>query len=130
GRQLPPAAHGNLAIYASGSGRYAFQGTEKPFTFKGAPEPAKDGREIMAWIYSNDNPYYPKDNRPLLWAWDLEAGKLAWRKDFSDYGRGGNACGLCLLAGKVFYSTVFGYAATLRDRLGPPPANNRLTACL
>ena len=34
-RQFPPVVHGNLAIYASGSGTYAYQGTEKPFTFKG-----------------------------------------------------------------------------------------------
>lgn len=129
-RQFPPIVHGNLAIYASGSGRYGFQGTEKPFTFKGTPEPAADGRETMAWIYSNDNPYYPKDNRPLLWAWDLDTGKVVWQKDFSEYGRGGNDCGLCLLDGKLFYSTFFGYSATQRAHRGLPTENNGLTACL
>src|SRR6185503_20737051 len=44
-RQFPPVVHGNVAIYASGSGEYAYQGTEKPFTFKGTPETAPDGRE-------------------------------------------------------------------------------------
>jgi hypothetical protein len=24
----------------------------------------------MSFIYSNDNPYYPKDHHPRLWAWD------------------------------------------------------------
>jgi outer membrane protein assembly factor BamB len=129
-RQFPPVVHGNLAIYASGSGQYAAQGTEKPFTFKGTPEPAKDGQETMSWIYSNDNPYYPKDNRPLLWAWDLDTGKLVWQKDFSEHGRGGNDCGLCLLDGKLFYSTFFGYAASQRFRRGLPADNNGLTACL
>lgn len=129
-RQFPPMVHGNLAIYASGSGQYSFQGTEKPFTFKGAPAPAEDKSEVMAWIYSNDNPYYPKDNRPLLWAWDLDTGKVVWQKDFSEYGRGGNDCGLCLLDGKLFYSTFFGYAASQRARRGLPPDNNGLTACL
>lgn len=129
-RQFPPVVHGNLAIYASGSGEYAFQGTEKPFTFRGSPEPAADRREIMAWIYSNDNPYYPKDNRPLLWAWDIDTGKLVWKKDFSEYGRGGNDCGICLLDGKLFYSTFFGYAASQRARRGLPRDNNGLTACL
>lgn len=128
-RQFPPVVHGNLAIYASGSGEYAFQGTEKPFTFSGTPEPAGD-REIMSWIYSNDNPYYPKDNRPLIWAWDLDTGKVVWKKDFSEYGRGGNDCGICLLEGKLFYSTFFGYAASQRARRGLPPDNNGLTACL
>ncbi|HEY2415802.1 MAG TPA: PQQ-binding-like beta-propeller repeat protein [Pirellulaceae bacterium] len=129
-RQFPPVVHGNLAIYASGSGEYAYQGTEKPYTFKGAPEPAADGREVMAFIYSNDNPYYPKDNRPLLWAWDLDTGKVVWQKDFSEYGRGGNDCGLCLLDGKLFYSTFFGYSASQRARRGLPPENNGLTASL
>jgi outer membrane protein assembly factor BamB len=129
-RQFPPVVAGNLAIYASGSGEYASQGTEKPFMFTGAPLTADGGREVMAWIYSNDNPYYPKDNRPLLWAWDLDTGKLVWQKDFSEYGRGGNDCGLCLLDGKLFYSTFFGYSASQRSRRGLPAENNGLTACL
>lgn len=129
-RQFPPVVHGNLAIYASGSGEYAPQGTEKPYTFKGTPEKTEDGREVMSWIYSNDNPYYPKDNRPLLWAWDLDTGKVVWQKDFSDQGRGGNDCGICLLDGKLFYSTFFGYSASHRARRGLPPENNGMTACL
>lgn len=129
-RQFPPVVHGNLAIYASGSGEYAPQGTEKPYTFKGTPEKTSDGREVMSWIYSNDNPYYPKDNRPLLWAWDLDTGKVKWQKDFSDQGRGGNDCGICLLDGKLFYSTFFGYSASHRARRGLPPENNGMTACL
>ncbi len=129
-RQFPPLVHGNVAIYASGSGSYAPQGTEKPFTFKGTPEAARDNEEVMSWIYSNDNPYYPKDNHPLLWAWDLDTGKLVWGKDFSEYGRGGNDCGICLLDGKLFYSTFFGFAASQRVRRGLPPENNGLTACM
>ncbi|MCA8985121.1 MAG: PQQ-binding-like beta-propeller repeat protein [Planctomycetaceae bacterium] len=129
-RQFPPVVQGNVAIYASGSGEYAAQGTEKPFTFKGDPVPTSDGREVMSWIYSNDNPYYPKDNRPLLWAWDLETGKLLWQRDFSEFGRGGNDCGICLLDGKLYYSTFFGYAASQRERRGLPAENNGLTACL
>jgi outer membrane protein assembly factor BamB len=122
--------HGKIAIYASGSGEYAAQGTEKPYVFKGTPQPKADGSEVMSWIYSNDNPYYPKDNRPLLWAWDLETGKVIWEKDFSDYGRGGNDCGICLLDGKLYYSTFFGFSASQRARRGLPPENNGITACL
>lgn len=128
-RQFPPVVHGNLAIYASGSGTYAAQGTEKPFTFKGTPAPA-EGREVMSWIYSNDNPYYPSDNRPLIWAWDLDTGKVVWQKDFSELGRGGNDCGICMLDGKLFYSTFFGYSASQRARRGLPVENNGMTACL
>lgn len=129
-RQFPPVVHENLAIYASGSGRYAAQGTEKPFTFKGNPVTASDGGEVMSWIYSNDNPYYPRDNHPLLWAWDLDTGKLVWQQDFAEFGRGGNDCGLCLMDGQLFYSTFFGYSASQRARRGLPAENNGLTACL
>ncbi len=128
-RQFPPVVHDNVAIYASGSGQYAAQGTEKPFTFGGTPVDA-GGREVMSWIYSNDNPYYPKDNHPRLWAWDLETGKVVWERDFSKHGRGGNDCGICLLDGKLFYSTFFGYAASKRRRRGLPEENNGMTACL
>lgn len=129
-RQFPPLVHQNVVIYASGSGRYSHQGTEKPFVFKGAPQLTEDQSEVMSWIYSNNNPYYPKDNRPLIWAWDLQTGKILWTRDFSEYGRGGNDCGICLLDGKLYYSTFFGYAASERIRRGLPAENNGLTACL
>jgi outer membrane protein assembly factor BamB len=119
-----------VAIYASGSGEYAPQGSEKPYVFRGDPVPTPDGREVMSFIYSNDNPYYPRDNRPLLWAWNVDTGELVWQQDFSEYGRGGNDCGICLLDGKLYYSTFFGYAASQRARRGLPPDNSGLTACL
>lgn len=129
-RQFPPVVHENIAIYASGSGEYAAQGSEKYFTFGGTPEPTKDGREVMSWIYSNTNPYYPKDHKPTIWAWDLDTGKLVWQKDFSDEGRGGNDCGLCVLDGKLYYSVFFGYATSEKRRRGLPVENNGYTACL
>ncbi|MDA0807696.1 MAG: PQQ-binding-like beta-propeller repeat protein [Planctomycetota bacterium] len=128
-RQFPPVAHGNIAIYASGTGEYAAQGSEKPFTFGGTPVDF-GGREVMSFIYSNDNPFYPKDHRPRLWAWELDTGKVVWEKDFSEYGRGGNDCGICMLDGKLYYSTFFGYASSQRKRRGLPEENNGLTACL
>jgi outer membrane protein assembly factor BamB len=129
-RQFPPVVQGKVAIYASGSGEYAAQGTEKPFIFKGEPQAAANNREVMSWIYSNDNPYYPKDHHPRIWAWDLDTGNLLWEKDFSQYGRGGNDCGICLLDGKLYYSTFFGYSASQRARRGLPPENSGLTACI
>jgi len=128
-RQFPPIVIDGLAIYASGSGEYAAQGTEKPFTFRGAPI-ERDGKEVMSWIYSNDNPYYPRNHRPRLWAWDLETGKVVWEKDFSKFGRGGNDCGICELDGKLFYSVFFGYSESQRVRRGLPAKNNGLTVCL
>ncbi len=128
-RQFPPVVHGKVAIYASGSGEYAAQGTEKYFTFGGTPI-KRNGREVMSWIYSNDNPFYPRNHRPRLWAWDLDTGKLLWEKDFSQYGRGGNDCGICLLDSKLYYSTFFGYSASQRKLRKLPLENNGLTACL
>ena len=129
-RQFPPVVHGRVAIYASGSGEYAAQGSEKFFTFGGEPVPAPDDREVMSFIYSNDNPYYPRDHRPRVWAWDLDTGKLRWERDFSEVGRGGNDCGLCILDGKLYYSVFFGYDAAARARRGLPAGANGLTACL
>jgi outer membrane protein assembly factor BamB len=129
-RQAPPVVLGKLAFYASGSGRYAAQGSEKPFTFSGTPEKAADGKEVMAWLYTHDNPFYPKDNRPHLWAWDLETGKVAWEKDFGEYGVGGNDTGLCALDGKLYYSNFFGYSVSQRKARGLPGGPNGITVCM
>ncbi len=127
-RQAPPAVYKNLVIYASGSGKYAAQGTDKAFIFSGKPEESPEGEEIMSWMYTHNNPYYPKDNKPLIWAWDLETGELVWKKDFSDIGRGGNDCGVCLMDGKLYYSTFFGYSSSQKKRRGLPSGPNGLTA--
>jgi outer membrane protein assembly factor BamB len=129
-RQAPPIVTQGLAIYASGSGRYASQGTERAFVMKGDPQASEDGAEVMSWIYTHDNPYYPRDNHPRIWAWNLDDGQLAWEKDFSEYGRGGNDSGLCLLDDSLFYSTFFGYSADQRRRRGLPADANGLTASL
>jgi outer membrane protein assembly factor BamB len=129
-RQGPPVIHDNLVIYASGSGKYAPQGTEKAYVMSGKPQPSPDGAEVMSWAYSHDNPYYPKDNKPLIWAWDLQTGKEVWSKDYSKYGSGGNDCGLCLMDGKVYYSTFFGYAESQRKKRGQAPGPNGITVAL
>jgi outer membrane protein assembly factor BamB len=129
-RQAPPIVTNGLAIYASGSGQYAPQGSEKAFVHKGTPQPAVDGSEVMSFVYSHDNPYYPRDNKPLIWAWDLESGQLVWEKDFSEYGSGGNDCGLALMDGKLYYSTFFGYSPSQRKKRGAMSTPNGLTASL
>lgn len=128
-RQFPPVVHENLAIYASGSGEYAPSGSEKAFAWRGV-EPTKDGSEVMSFLYSHNNPFYPKDNRPLIWAWNIDTGELVWEKDFSEYGSGGNDCGLALMDGQLYYSTFFGYEASQRRRRGIPEGINGLTARL
>jgi outer membrane protein assembly factor BamB len=55
---------------------------------------------------------------------------LLWEKNFSKYGRGGNDCGICLLDGKLYYSTFFGYAASKRKHRGLPVENSGLTVCM
>ncbi|MFM7606597.1 MAG: PQQ-binding-like beta-propeller repeat protein, partial [Prosthecobacter sp.] len=129
-RQFPPVVAGKVAIYASGSGDYAPQGSEKPYTFGGDPVVPKDGSEVMSFIYSNDNPYYPKNHHPRLWAWDLDTGKVVWEKDFFEFGRGGNDCGICILDGRLYYSVFFGYDAETKRRRGLPVENNGLTCCI
>jgi outer membrane protein assembly factor BamB len=126
-RQGPPVVFENLAIYAFGSGKYAPQGTEEAYIFRAKPKPAADGAEIMSWMYTHDNPYYPKDNKPLLRAWDLDTGKVVWEKDFSGLGTGGNDTGLCLMDGTLYYSTFFGYSAKTKDG---KPQSQGLTAAI
>ena len=128
-RQFPPVLHNNLAIYASGSGKHAPSGSEKAFVWRNLTKTMND-QEVMSFIYSHNNPYYPKDNHPLIWAWDLETGKLVWKKDFSKYGSGGNDCGLALMDGQLYYSTFFGYQADKRRRRGITGGVNGLTAAL
>ncbi|HUT11343.1 MAG TPA: PQQ-binding-like beta-propeller repeat protein [Thermoguttaceae bacterium] len=118
-RQQPPVVFENLAIYMFGSGKYAPQGSAPPFVFKGTPVEAPEGEEIMSWIYTHDNPFYPSDNRSLIRAWDIDTGEEVWRQDFSEFGCGGNDSGLCLMDGRLYYSTFFGYAARRGDEPGP-----------
>jgi len=126
-RQQPPVIYQNNAIYCFGSGRYAPQGTEKAYLHKGKPVEVDGGVEIMSWIYSHNNPYYPKDNKPLIRAWDMDNGKEVWRIDFSQFGSGGNDSGLCLMDDTLYYSTFFGYSSKTKD--GKPKARG-LTAAI
>jgi len=126
-RQQPPIIYKNLAIYVFGSGKYAPQGTEKAYVHKDEPITKADGTEIMSWIYSHDNPYYPKDNIPFVRAWDIDTGKEVWTIDFAEFGTGGNDSGLCLVNDTLYYSTFFGYASRGKD--GQPKARG-LTAAI
>lgn len=126
-RQQPPVICDNLAVYAFGSGKYAPQGTEKAYVHKGQPVESPDGAEVMSWIYTHNNPYYPLDNKPFVRAWNVETGEEAWTIDFSQFGSGGNDAGVCVMDGTLYYSTFFGYAPTRKD--GKPKARG-LTAAI
>jgi outer membrane protein assembly factor BamB len=102
-RQQPPVVHGSLAIYAYGTGKHTAGGD----------------RETLGWLYSHDNPSYPTDHRPLVRAWDIDTGREAWTRDFSEYGTGGDDGGVCLMDGTLYYSCFFGYAAKRRGEPGP-----------
>jgi len=126
-RQQPPIIYKNLAVYVFGTGRYAPQGTEKAYIHKGQPVKSPDGAEVMSWIYSHNNPYYPKDQKPLIRAWDIDSGNEVWTIDFSEFGSGGNDGGLCLMDDTLYYSCFFGYAARGKKDL---PGAKGLTAAI
>jgi outer membrane protein assembly factor BamB len=128
-RQFPPVLHKNLAIYASGSGAYAPSGSEKAFAWSAITKTEGD-KEVMSFIYTHTNPYYPKDNLPYIWAWNINTGKLVWQKDFAKFGSGGNDCGIAMMDGILYYSTFFGYDASKRKRLGLPEGINGLTVAM
>ncbi len=126
-RQQPPTIYKNLAVYSFGTGRYAPQGTEKAYIHKGQPVKSPYGAEVMSWIYSHNNPYYPKDQKPLVRAWDIDSGNEVWTIDFSEFGSGGNDGGLCLMDDTLYYSCFFGYAARGKNDL---PGAKGLTAAI
>ncbi len=126
-RQQPPIIYKDLTIYVFGTGKYASQGTEKAYVQKGTPIQAPERVEIMSWIYSHNNPYYPKDQKPLVRAWDIDTGREVWTIDFSEFGSGGNDAGLCLMGETLYYSCFFGYAAKTRKGL---PGAKGLTAAI
>jgi outer membrane protein assembly factor BamB len=119
-RQQPPVVHKNLAIYMFGTGKYVPKGTGLYVMRMGsAKEIPQETEGTVSWLYSHDNPYYPGDHRAMVRAWDLDTGKVAWERDFSEYGSGGDDAGLCLMGGKLYYSCFFGYAAKRKGRPGP-----------
>ncbi|MHC4177994.1 MAG: PQQ-binding-like beta-propeller repeat protein [Planctomycetota bacterium] len=104
-RQLPPIVHDGLAIYPFSSGKYT-------------PE---------RWLVGHgDIPRFPKDQKPLVRAYDIDTGKEVWTADFSKHGFGGDDAGLCLMDGTLYYSCFFGY---LR-RGGNAPRATGVTAAI
>jgi outer membrane protein assembly factor BamB len=100
-RPVENRPHGRLAIYAFGTGKY---GPEVP-----APE-------RMEWLFEHQNiPAFPRSHKPLLRAYDLQTGDVAWTADFSQYGSGGDDAGVCLMDGRLYYSCFFGHAAKLAN---------------
>jgi len=103
-RQQPPVVYKNLVIYMYGTGTYAPGRTDKR----------------VGWLFGHqDVRSFPEDHKPLVRAWDIDTGKEAWTRDFSDLGQGGDEAGLCLMDDKLYYSSYFGYAAQRRGRPGP-----------
>jgi outer membrane protein assembly factor BamB len=127
-RQQPPVIWKNLAIYMFSTGKYVPKGSGiYVFRMEAAKQLPQETDGTVSWLYSHDNPFYPKDERAIVQAWDLRTGKVAWTKDFGEYGCGGDDAGLCLMGDALYYSCFFGYAA--RDRAGKPGAHG-LTAAL
>src|SRR5690606_12840300 len=86
-RQLPPIAHENVVIYLYSTGRYRPEG----------------------WLFEHQNTFgFPKDQRPIVQALDIETGRPVWTLDFSRYGNGGDDAGMCLLDGTLYWSCYFG----------------------
>jgi outer membrane protein assembly factor BamB len=80
--------HEKLAIYAFSTGKYA-------------PD---------RWLVGHGEiPGFPKDQRPLVKAFDMDTGREVWTADFSEHGSGGDDAGLCLMDGKLYYSCFLGY---------------------
>ncbi len=109
-RQQPPVVHGNLAIYMFGTGRYG-----------------DDAREKVNWLFGHHSiRSFPESHKPLVRAFDLDTGKVAWERDFAKYGSGGDDAGLCLVGGTLYYTCFFGGTPERRG----VPAPSGVTAAL
>ncbi len=93
-RMEPPVVYKNLAFYMFGTGKYG---------------PGVPLGERVPWLFGHQNvPGFPKSHKPLLRAFDLQTGKEVWTDDFSKYGSGGDESGICLMDGRLYYSSYFG----------------------
>lgn len=118
-RAQPPVLYKNLAIYMFSTGKYVPKGTGIYVMRMGKAKQLPEQTEgSVSWLYSHDNPFYPKDQEAVVQAWDLGTGKPVWSRSFSQYGSGGDDAGLALMGDTLYYSCFFGYAA--RDRKGEP----------
>lgn len=114
-RQLPPVIYKNLAIYMFGTGKYGRSGPAEP-------------EEKIEWLFEHqDNPRFPRSHKPLVRAYDIDAGAEVWTVDFSEFGSGGDDAGVCLLDGTLYYSCYFGYSAKSKRDL---PSAKGLTAAI
>ncbi|KPL09049.1 hypothetical protein AMJ85_07275, partial [candidate division BRC1 bacterium SM23_51] len=120
-RQQPPVVYKNLAIYMFGTGRYVPKGSGiYVMRMNKTDKIPKETTGTVSWLYSHDNPFYPRSHKPLVRAWDIETGDEVWTKDLSEFGAGGDDAGLCLMDGTLYYSCFFGYAAKTRRGLPGP----------
>ncbi len=86
-RQLPPIVYKNLVIYLFSTGSYT-------------PE---------TWLFEHQSTFeFPRDQKPLVRAWDIGSGQVVWTRDFSQHGSGGDDAGMCLMDGVLYYSCYFG----------------------
>ncbi len=93
-RQMPPIVYKNLVIYLFSTGKYT----------------AKN------WLFEHQSTFgFPKDQKPLVRAWDINTGKEVWTADFSEYGAGGDDAGMCLMNGEIYYSCYFGDSAKSKE---------------
>jgi outer membrane protein assembly factor BamB len=106
-RQQPPVVYKNLVIYQFSTGDRASDESELG--------------EKPVWLMEHQNvPNFPEGHEPLLVAWDLDTGREVWRRNFSEFGTGGDEAGLCLMNGTLYYSCYFGHSPAKRRGIPGP----------
>ncbi len=104
-RQQPPIVHNNLLLYQFSTAK---------------PTPKR-------WLFEHQSTFgFPKDEKPLVRAYDIDTGKMAWTKDFSEHGSGGDDAGTCLLDGVLYYSCYFGGDGPLGVTAAIEPETGRI----
>ena len=63
----------------------------------------------------------------MPFAFDRKTGQVAWSRNFSNFGSGGDEAGICLMDGTLYYSAFFGHSPLLR---GGRPGAKGMTAAI
>ena len=105
------AATGELVWEAPFSGTPSWNRQQPPIPYKNVVIYQFSSAKVTPkrWLFEHQSTFgFPKGERALLRAYDIDTGKEVWTKDFSKHGAGGDDAGMRLMDGTLYYSCYFG----------------------
>ena len=123
------AASGELLWEAPFSGTPSWNRQQPPIPYKNVIVYQFSSAKVLPkrWLFEHQSTFgFPREEKPLLRAYDIDTGEEVWTKDFSEYGSGGDDAGMCLLDGTLFYSCYFGGKGPLGVTAAIEPLTGRV----